>query len=53
MAHNRKKNRWFNNISINSSTASTLFEIAKMNKIPTIVADIGSDSQDYLSFILR
>lgn len=36
---------------INSSTASTLLEIAKMNKIPTIVADIGSDSQDYLSFI--
>ena len=31
---------------INSSTASTLLEIAKMNKIPTIVADIGSDSQD-------
>ena len=36
---------------INSSTAATLLEIAKMNKIPTIVADIGSDSQDYLSFI--
>ncbi len=36
---------------INSSTASTLLEIANMNKIPTIVADIGSDSQDYLSFI--
>lgn len=36
---------------INSSTASTLLEIAKMNKIPTIIADIGSDSQDYLSFI--
>ena len=36
---------------INSSTASTLLEIAKINKIPTIVADIGSDSQDYLSFI--
>ena len=36
---------------INSSTASTLLEIAKMNKIPTIVADIGSDSQDNLSFI--
>ena len=36
---------------INSSTASTLLEIAKMNKIPTIVADIGSDSQNYLSFI--
>ncbi|QNK84143.1 substrate-binding domain-containing protein [Aliarcobacter cryaerophilus] len=36
---------------INSSTTSTLLEIAKMNKIPTIVADIGSDSQDYLSFI--
>ncbi|MCT7543985.1 substrate-binding domain-containing protein [Aliarcobacter cryaerophilus] len=36
---------------INSSTASTLLEIAKMNNIPTIVADIGSDSQDYLSFI--
>lgn len=36
---------------INSSTASTLLEIAKMNKIPTIVADIGSDSQDYLSFL--
>ncbi|MGJ0355009.1 substrate-binding domain-containing protein [Aliarcobacter cryaerophilus] len=36
---------------INSSTASTLLEIANMNKIPTIVADIGSDSQNYLSFI--
>ena len=36
---------------INSSTASTLLEIAKINKIPTIVADIGSDSQNYLSFI--
>ena len=36
---------------INSSTAATLLEIAKMNKIPTIVADIGSDSQNYLSFI--
>src|SRR5574344_512888 len=36
---------------INSSTASTLLEIAKMNKIPTIVADIGSNSKDYVSFI--
>ena len=36
---------------INSSTASTLLEIANMNKIPTIVADIGSYSQNYLSFI--
>ena len=36
---------------INSSTAATLLEIAKINNIPVVIADIGSDSQDYLSFI--
>ena len=36
---------------INSSSAVTILEISKTNNIPTIVADIGSDSEDYLSFI--
>ena len=36
---------------INSSTASTLLEIAKINNIPVVIADIGSNSQDYISFI--
>lgn len=36
---------------INSSTAVTLIELAKTKKVPVVVADIGSDSKDYLSFI--
>ncbi len=36
---------------INSSTAVTLLEIAKNNNIPAVVADIGSDSENYISFI--
>ncbi|RXJ85534.1 substrate-binding domain-containing protein [Arcobacter cloacae] len=36
---------------INSSTAVTLIELAKTKNIPIVVADIGSDSEDYLSFI--
>ncbi|MCT7506890.1 substrate-binding domain-containing protein [Aliarcobacter cryaerophilus] len=36
---------------INSSTASTLLEIAKINNIPVVIADIGSNSKDYVSFI--
>jgi ribose transport system substrate-binding protein len=36
---------------INSSTAVTLLELAKTKNIPVVVADIGSDSKDYLSFI--
>ena len=36
---------------INSSTASTLLEIAKINNIPVVIADIGSNSKDYISFI--
>lgn len=36
---------------INSSTAVTLIELAKTKNVPVVVADIGSDSKDYLSFI--
>ncbi|WWW10673.1 substrate-binding domain-containing protein [Arcobacter cryaerophilus gv. pseudocryaerophilus] len=36
---------------INSSTAATLLEIAKINNIPVVIADIGSNSKDYVSFI--
>ena len=36
---------------INSFTAVTLLEIAKNNNIPAVVADIGSDSENYISFI--
>ncbi|MCT7495157.1 substrate-binding domain-containing protein [Aliarcobacter cryaerophilus] len=36
---------------INSSTAATLLEIAKINNIPVVIADIGSNSKDYISFI--
>lgn len=36
---------------INSSSAVTLLEIAKTKNIPVVIADIGSDSEDYLSFI--
>lgn len=36
---------------INSSTAVTLIELAKTKNVPVVVADIGSDSEDYLSFI--
>ena len=36
---------------INSSTAATFLEIAKINNIPVVIADIGSNSKDYVSFI--
>lgn len=36
---------------INSSSAVTLLEIAKTKNIPVVIADIGSDSENYLSFI--
>lgn len=36
---------------INSSSAVTLLEIAKTKNVPVVIADIGSDSEDYLSFI--
>ncbi|MEZ4693456.1 MAG: substrate-binding domain-containing protein [Aliarcobacter sp.] len=36
---------------MNSSSAVTLLEIAKTKNVPVVIADIGSDSEDYLSFI--
>jgi ribose transport system substrate-binding protein len=36
---------------INSSTAVTIIKLAKKSNIPVVVSDIGSDSQDYVSYI--
>ena len=36
---------------VNSSTAVTLLAMAKRARVPAVVADVGSDSGDYVSYI--